>query len=241
MVSRVASIPCPRHAWWFYARMWSSIWRSAVPGSLAQPTPEMEVDPPVATSLLPKVVTVFRRRVSTWESEALVHVEILRAVLDSLTALKSSINQGDPTASAVVLDNASQVTTRSGVWLTEWKNRCIDKGVTDAAAFEAYATCLPALAHCVDVYQWSLRILAISRDVDSGDGELAARGINTAHAVALFTLHCLEDAPTLRLSDRQMTQAALETLRVQMRPLVALGGDIHDAVSQLQRDAGVDA
>jgi hypothetical protein len=199
------------------------------------------VDPPVATSLLPKVVTVFRRRVSTWESEALVHVEILRAVLDSLTELKSSIDQGDPSASAVVLDNSSQVTTRSGVWLTEWKNRCIDKGVTEAAAFEAYATCLPALAHCVDVYQWSLRILAISRDVDSGDGELAARGINTAHAVALFTLHCLEDAPTLRLSDRRMTQAALETLSVQMRPLVALGGDIHDVVAQLQRDAGVDA
>jgi len=38
-----------------------------------------------------------------------------------------------------------------------------------------------------------------------------------------------------------MTQAALETLSVQMRPLVALGGDIHDVVAQLQRDAGVDA
>jgi hypothetical protein len=184
---------------------------------------------------------VFRRRVNTWESEALVHVEILRAVLDSLTELKCSIDQGDPSASAVVLDNASQVTTRSGLWLTEWKNRCIDTSATESAAFEAYATCLPALAQCVDVYQWSLRILAVSQDAGSGDGELAARGVNTAHAVALFILHCLEDSPALRLSDRQMTQAALETLGVQMRPLAALGGEIHDVVAQRQRDAAVDA
>ena len=174
MVSRVASISCPRHAWWFEHMAFCGA-RLVGPADARK-----RVDPPVATPLLPKVVTVFRRRVSTWESEALVHVEILRAMLDSLTELKSSIDRSDPSASAVVLDNASQVTTRSGVWLTEWKNRCIDKGVTEAAAFEAYATCLPALAHCVDVYQWSLRILAISRAVDSGDGELAARGINTA-------------------------------------------------------------
>jgi hypothetical protein len=205
--------------------MWSIIWRRSTS----------------STAVLPKVVTVFRRRVSTWESEALVHVEILRAVLDSLTELKSSIDQGDPCASAAVLDNASQVTTRSGMWLTEWKNRCIEKNATESAAFEAYATCLPALAQCVDVYQWSLRILAVSQDVGRGNEELAARGINTAHAVALFTLHCLEDSPALRLSDRQMTKAALETLSVQMRPLVALGGEIHEVVARRQRDAAVDA
>ncbi len=184
---------------------------------------------------------MFRKRVSTWESEALVHSEILRAVLDSLVELKSGIDQGNPSESDVVLDNAGEVTARSTAWLTEWKNRCIADNATDSAAFDAYSTCLPALAYCVDVYQWSLRILAVSPDTGSRDGELAARGIVTAQAVALFTLHCLEDTPTLRLRDREMTQAALQTLSVQMRPLATLGGEIHSVLVQRQRDAGVDA
>ncbi len=184
---------------------------------------------------------MFRKRVSTWESEALVHAEILRAVLDSLVELKCGIDRGSPSGSAVVLDNAGEVTARSTVWLTEWKNRCIAVSATDSAAFDAYATCLPALAYCVDVYQWSLRVLAISPDAGRGDGELASRGIATAQAVALFTLHCLEDTPTLRLRDREMTQAALQTLSVQMRPLTTLGGEVHGLLMQRQRDAGVDA
>jgi hypothetical protein len=184
---------------------------------------------------------VFRKRVSTWESEALVHAEILRAVLDSLIELGRAIGPDDPSDSVVVLDNASEVTTRSAVWFTEWKNRCIDDSATESAAFDAYATCLPALAYCIDVFQWSLRILATSPEIGSNDGELAARGIATAQAVALFTLHCLEDSPTLRLSDREMTQAALQALGVQMRPLAALGAEVHAVLGQRQRDAGVQA
>jgi hypothetical protein len=165
---------------------------------------------------------MFRRQISTWESEALVHAEILRAVLDSLVEFKSAIDRGTASASAV-LDNASAVTTRSAVWVTEWKNRCIDDGVTESVAFEAHATCLPALAYCVDVYRWSLRV-AIMQDVAGGDRELAARGIATAQAAALFALHCLEELPT----DRAMTHASLQALSAQMRPLTALGGEIRN-------------
>jgi hypothetical protein len=183
---------------------------------------------------------VSRRKLCTWETEALVHAEILRAALDSLGELKSAIDRGDSSGSAVVLGNASQVTTRSAIWLTEWKNRCVKDSATESVAFNSYAACLPALAYCIDVCRWSLGILTTAPERDTVARELALRGVATAQAVSLFALECVHATQNPRRQYRAMSEAGAQALGVQMKPLEILGAQILAVAGQPRSGVGAE-
>jgi hypothetical protein len=101
-------------------------------------------------------------------------------------------------------------------------------------ALSVFWACLPRLLDAADLYSQSLALLASSADLDTGDGDLATRGVGIAKDVSLFALQLLDDTPAFRSIDRAAVDATLEGLDARSKPMLDLIEPIGARVRELR-------
>ena len=177
-----------------------------------------------------------RPKFEPWETEARDATERLRQALAQLLGWERAFHAGSIEREELLeaLPVASATTASVRDWWQEWHAQTATLRTSRAVALSVFWACLPRLLDAADLYSQSLALLASSADLDTGDGDLATRGVGIAKDVSLFALQLLDDTPAFRSIDRAAVDATLEGLDARSKPMLDLIEPIGARVRELR-------
>ncbi|MGD0312373.1 MAG: hypothetical protein ABSC90_07910 [Acidimicrobiales bacterium] len=183
---------------------------------------------------------MWRRKVESWEPEARDECDRLHDALSLLGRQEEAYYSGSANDEEFfgALSSAGDTSESVLLWSEEWRVRTATLKTSRDLALSVYRSCLPPLLDAVDLYAQSLVILAMSPDLATGDGNLAATGIEVAKDVSSVALRFLGETPKLRAIDRAAVEATLKGLDIRVKPMLALAGRIGSRAAELRGDGG---